>query len=200
MNRNRTVIYVRTSTSEDQDTKMQIYDLSKYCESIGIQIDQVYEDKGFTGRNIKRPALVELRRACELGEIGRVFVWKFDRLARSLKELIQLIGEFNEFGVTLVSLKDNIDLGSSQGVLMMHILGAFAQFESDLISVRTRSGINYAKANGTRSGRPIGRVRSISRDDRLIWAAYDNFGSMRSVANYLKISKSMVERSLRSRY
>lgn len=80
-------------------------------------------------------------------------VWKLDRLGRSLKHLVTTIEDLSWYGVSFVSLRDNLDLSTPSGRLMMHLLGAMAEFERELIRERVSAGIAAAKKRGVRMGR-----------------------------------------------
>lgn len=151
-------LYLRVST-DDQNTEIQRKDLEAYCEAQGWPIVHVFEDKGFTGSNMKRPALERL--LSTVIPIDLVLVWKFDRFARSLNELLQMLKHLESRGIKFMSLKDNVDLSTPQGRFMMQILGAFAEFEASMIRERVRAGMKHAKRFGTRTGNPIGRKRTI---------------------------------------
>lgn len=81
-------------------------------------------------------------------------MYKFDRLGRSLSDLLNIISELHEKGVSIQSLKDNIDTSSTSGKLMMHIFASLAEFERDLIVERTQAGCKVAMAKGKKMGRP----------------------------------------------
>lgn len=81
-------------------------------------------------------------------------MYKFDRLGRSLSDLLNIISELHEKGVEIISLKDNIDTSNSSGKLMMHIFASLAEFERDLIIERTQAGRKAAMARGKKMGRP----------------------------------------------
>ena len=81
-------------------------------------------------------------------------VYRFDRLDRSLRDLLNIISELHEKGVSIQSLKDNIDTSSTSGKLMMHIFASLAEFERDLIVERTQAGRKAAMAKGKKMGRP----------------------------------------------
>jgi DNA invertase Pin-like site-specific DNA recombinase len=85
-----------------------------------------------------------------------IVVWKLDRLGRSLKDLIQIIGRLVEQEVGFKSLNDNIDTTTSQGRLIFNIFASLAEFERDLISERTLAGLSAARARGKFGGRPKG--------------------------------------------
>ncbi len=80
--------------------------------------------------------------------------WKLDRLGRSLKHLVTTIEDLAAYGVSFVALRDNLDLSTPSGRLMMHIIGAMAEFERELIRERVTAGIQAAKRRGVRIGRP----------------------------------------------
>ena len=89
----------------------------------------------------------------QLREGDAVVVWRLDRLARSVKHLVELAGHFESKGVQLISLHENIDTTSPAGKLFFHISAAFAEFERNLIIERTSAGLDVARANGRRGGR-----------------------------------------------
>src|SRR2546428_13841831 len=86
--------------------------------------------------------------------LDAVCVWKFDRFARSLKNLVDSLAEFEALGVAFVSLHDGVDLSTPQGKLMFHIVAAMAEFERSLIQQRVRGGIANARAKGKQLRRP----------------------------------------------
>ena len=89
-------------------------------------------------------------------EFDAVVVWKLDRLGRSLQHLLQLIEEFKNKNVAFVSMTEGFDTSTSQGRLFMQLLGAFAEFERNLITERGRAGLDRAKEEGQTFGRPKG--------------------------------------------
>src|SRR5690606_153903 len=120
--------YARVSTG-DQNLAMQMDALREAgCEKI-------YEEK-ISGKSKDRPRLNELITILRKGDV--VYVWKLDRLGRSLKDLISLIGKFNDLGVDFVSINDNIDTSTPMGKLVFHMVGAFSEFERDIMVERTR--------------------------------------------------------------
>jgi DNA invertase Pin-like site-specific DNA recombinase len=85
-----------------------------------------------------------------------IVVWKLDRLGRSLRDRVNLISKFQEFGVGFKSLQDNIDTTTPTGKLTFHLFAALAEFERDIISERTKAGVASARARGRKGGRPKG--------------------------------------------
>jgi DNA invertase Pin-like site-specific DNA recombinase len=117
--------------------------------------------------------------------------WKLDRLFRSLKGLVTTLAELNELGIEFISLKDNIDLSTSTGRLMMHIIGAFAQFEADIIKERVRAGLANAVSKGVCLGRPK------LRNDETIRQLRAQGLSIRAIAKQLNLSTTAIQRGLR---
>lgn len=148
----RVAIYCRVSTAH-QGNDLQKTELESYSKLRGWNLKYVFEDKS-TGTNTSRDGLKELLAKARTREIDIILIWKLDRFFRSLRDLVNTISELEELGVSLVSLKDQIDLTTSTGRLMVHLLGAFAQFEADLIRSRVIAGIEKAKSKGTKLGRP----------------------------------------------
>lgn len=144
--------YARVSTDE-QDTQSQFDALS----AAGCHI--IHEDKA-SGSKRTRPALT---RAIEATQQGDTFmVYRIDRLARSLSHLLEIIETLRAKGAYFRSLKDPIDTSTPQGMLMMQLLGAFAEFERALIRDRTNVGIRAAMARGAKPGNPKMRARDPS--------------------------------------
>ena len=135
--------YARVST-DDQTTAAQLHALrASGCERI------FQEQAGGAG---KRPELAKALDALTVG--GALVVWRFDRLGRSLPDLLQIVERIEQEGAHLVSLTEQIDTSSSAGRMVFHVMGALAQFERDLIRERTKAGLEAAKAAGQRLGRP----------------------------------------------
>ncbi len=185
----RVGIYVRVST-QDQSCELQKRDLDAFAAARGWDVAGVYEDKGLTGTNGNRPMLKALLKDARERKLDVVLCWKLDRLFRSLKDLVATLSELEELGVSFVSQRDNLDLTTSSGRLMMHMLGAFAEFEANLIQERVRAGLANARAKGKILGRP--KVR----DDSEIRAHRARGLSIREIAKALGIGKTTVLRAL----
>jgi len=109
---------------------------------------EVFEEKESTRKT--RPIKYELYQRLLHREYDGVCVWKIDRWARSTQELSREVTTLFNRGVKFISLTDNIDLSSASGTLQFKIISAFAQFERDIISERTREGLKHAKNVGKR--------------------------------------------------
>ena len=116
----------------------------------GYDVEKIYSEK-MTGTKFERPQLQEMMKYFREGDT--VVVWKLDRIGRSMKDLINIVGEFQNRGVNFVSLKESIDTGSATGKLIFGIFASLAEFERDIISERTRAGLEAAKARGHKPGR-----------------------------------------------
>lgn len=111
----------------------------------------IYEDKA-SGKNADRPELVHCLKALREGDM--LVVWRLDRLGRNLNDLIRIVGELDDRGVKLKSVKESIDTGGPVGKLVFHLFGALAEFERELIRERTLAGLEAARARGRHGGRP----------------------------------------------
>jgi DNA invertase Pin-like site-specific DNA recombinase len=94
-----------------------------------------------------------------------VLVWKFDRFARSLRQLVSALELFREFGIDFVSATEAVDTSLPSGELVFQIFGAIAQFERALIGERVRAGLGEARRNGKRIGRPP--IRTLTPEERI---------------------------------
>lgn len=139
--------YVRVST-EEQNADMQVHALIRR----GVHPDNIHSDLGVSGVAARRPgrelALRQLREGMTL------VVWKLDRVSRSLLDLLLLLQDLDKRGVGFLSLQDSIDTRSPIGKVMLAVLGAFAEFERDMIAARTRAGVKRAQERGVRFGQP----------------------------------------------
>jgi DNA invertase Pin-like site-specific DNA recombinase len=154
MERKRKVgLYVRVSTDE-QHTTNQEGELKQYAAARGWSIFKVYADKGFSGAKLDRPALSELMRDARRRRFDIVLVWKFDRLARSLKALIAALDEFRLLKIDFVSMTEAIDTSLPTGEMVFHVLASLAQWERSLIAERVRLGLKAARQAGKQLGRP----------------------------------------------
>lgn len=135
--------YARVST-QDQNPQLQLDALN------GAACEQVFHETA-TGTFRDRPELTACLRTLRKGD--SLVVWKLDRLARSLKDLVEIIHDLNQRGVGFRSLTESIDTTSSGGRLVFHIFGALAEFEHSLIKERTIAGLAAARARGRKGGR-----------------------------------------------
>ncbi|HHL2713215.1 TPA: recombinase family protein [Yersinia enterocolitica] len=135
--------YARVST-QDQNLDLQTEALTRAgCEKI-------YEDK-ISGARTERPGLVRTLEMLREGDT--LVVWKLDRLGRSVKQLVDMVGELHKQGIQFKSLTDAIDTGTPAGRFFFHVMASLAEMERELIIERTRAGLNVAKRLGRKGGR-----------------------------------------------
>lgn len=154
---------------------MQINELREYCQRRGWSVAGVFVDHGISGTKEKRPELDKLMAICRQRKVDAVVVYRYDRFARSLRQLVNSLEEFNSLGVEFVSIHEGTDTSTPAGKLVFSIFGAMAEFERALIAERVRSGIAHARSKGVRLGRPevivdIAQVRTLREGpDGLGW-------------------------------
>ena len=178
-------IYARVSTF-DQEPENQLVELRRYVEARSWTAVE-YVDRGVSGAKDKRPALDRLLADAQRRRFDVVVVWRLDRLGRNLRHLITLLEELQALGIAFVSLNESIDATTPAGKLQMHILGAIAELERARIAERVKAGLQRARAQGTRLGRPhvsvpIERVQSVSHE------------SAAAAARLLGVSRSTLKR------
>ncbi len=152
----RAAIYARVSTL-DQEPENQLAELRRYVAARGWTAVE-FVDRGVSGAKDRRPALDRLIGDARRRRFDVLVCWRLDRLGRSLKHLVTLLDELQALGVAFVSLQEGIDATTPAGKLQMHILAAIAEFERARIAERVTAGLERAKANGKRLGRPRGRI------------------------------------------
>jgi DNA invertase Pin-like site-specific DNA recombinase len=148
----RAAIYARVSTA-DQEPENQLQELRGYVQARGWTAVE-YVDRGVSGAKDRRPALDQLVADARRRRFDVLVVWRLDRLGRSLKHLVTTLDELQALGIAFVSSAEGIDATTPAGKLQMHILGAISEFERE----RVMAGLQRAKAQGTRLGRPRRRI------------------------------------------
>jgi DNA invertase Pin-like site-specific DNA recombinase len=104
---------------------LQLRELRAYCERRGLEIRNEYIDKGVSGSCERRPALNDLMVACRRRSVDAVVVYRYDRFARSLRQLVNSLDEFNSLGIDFISLHEGIDISSANGRLFFGIFASF---------------------------------------------------------------------------
>lgn len=156
----RVGIYGRVSTAE-QSTQMQLDELRAYCQRRQWEIAEEYTDTGVSGCKESRPALNRLLADLRRRKFDCVLVYRYDRFARSLRQLVNALGEFDAVGIHFVSLHEGVDTSTPNGRLVFGIFASIAEFERELIRGRVRSGLAAARAKGKRLGRPTVAVDTL---------------------------------------
>lgn len=177
--------YMRVSTDD------QTHDLQRSAlTAAGILPENIFVDT-VSGRTKHRPGLQAMMNTLKAGDT--LVVWKLDRLGRSLAHLIHMIENLNDVGVGFQSLTENLDTTTPAGKCMFHVVGAFAQFEREMISQRTKAGMIEAVNKGRRVGRP---GISIEQREEIFRAASKPGATIRYVSKLTGINPSTVQRTL----
>lgn len=175
--------YARVSTN-DQDTRLQIDALNRAgvvhihqekCSAVGL-----------------RPALHELLDALHPGNV--VVVYKVDRFARSLVDLLRILERIEKQGATFRSLTEPIDTLTLAGRMMMHMLGAFAEFERGMIRERSMAGQQAAMIRGVHCGRPRSMAQEDEADIVRLWQ--QGFYTLDTLAKIFNVHPSSVKRAV----
>ena len=177
--------YARVSTGL-QNLNLQEYQLNQYgCEKI-------FSDH-ISGSKSKRPGLDKAIEFARAGDM--IVVWRLDRLGRNMEDLITLVNELNNRGVSFHSLEENItmDKSSSTGQLLFHLFAAFAEFERNLILERSSAGRIAARARGRYGGRP---EKLNNKDLKLLKTLYDNGTPIKTIAEQWQVSRTTIYRYL----
>ena len=163
----RVAIYTRKSTDKGLERDFNSLDAQREaCEQyiksqahLGWKLtDTRYDDGGFTGANIDRPAFARLLNDIDSGRVDVVVVYKVDRLSRSLLDFAKVMDRFNKAGAAFVSVTQNFSTADAMGRLTLNVLMSFAEFEREMISERTRDKIAGSRRRGKWTGGavPIG--------------------------------------------
>lgn len=136
----KAALYCRVSRN-DQDAGIQERICREYCQRNGHEIFNIYTDSGISGMKESRPAFDAMLRDMRLMKFNCIMVTKLDRIGRSLQHILSLFEEFAGKGIHFIAVTQNIDTSSSIGKFQLQVLGAFAEFERNIISERTRDGI-----------------------------------------------------------
>lgn len=157
----RCAVYTRKSTDENLDLDFNSLDAQREAGEAYIAsqkaegwvcLDERYDDGGFSGGTVDRPAFQRLMRDVASGEVDCIVVYKIDRLSRSLMDFAQIMEKLDANKVSLVSVTQQFNTTSSMGRLTLNILLSFAQFEREIISERTRDKIAAARRKGQWTG------------------------------------------------
>ena len=150
----RVALYARVSTTYGQHPEMQLAELREYSTRRGWEVAGEYVDEGVSGARERRPALDRLWVDCRKRKVDAVVVYRYDRFARSLRQLVNALEEFRALGIEFCSLHEGVDTSTPNGRLVFGIFASIAEFERELIRSRVRSGLASAKAKGKKLGRP----------------------------------------------
>jgi DNA invertase Pin-like site-specific DNA recombinase len=188
----RAALYARVSTSgHGQDVGLQLDELRQVAAQRGWEA-VAYVDEGVSGAKDSRPALDRMLVDAREGRLDVVAIWKLDRLARSVRNLLELVDSLNAWGVGLVSLRDaHIDTTTPSGRFTLQILAAVAELERELVRERVIAGVRRAQAAGKHCGRP-----KVELDLRPALAMLGQGHGLKTTAKALGVSRATLRRRL----
>jgi len=175
-----TVIYTRVSTQRQADEGVSL-DAQEaacraYCERKQLGDVEVYSDAGFSGKDLKRPALQDLLAKVAAGEVETVLVTKLDRLSRNTAQALTLVSETLDGHTGFVTVEQDIDTTTPMGKAMLGMVAVFAGLERDMVAERTREAAAHCRAEGLSFGpRPFGYRRSSDPADKKLHRHPDEF-------------------------
>jgi len=171
----RAALYARVSTEKEdkrgengeavkrQDPEVQLIKLREFARNRGYEVVKEYTDRA-SGSNAYRPDFEEMMRTAFRREFDVILIVRLDRITRSLSNLLNIMEELQRAKVDLIATDQSIALDSPTGKLMVHLLGAFAEWEKEIIRERVKDGMDKARAKGTKSGLPIGKPPSYTQE------------------------------------
>jgi DNA invertase Pin-like site-specific DNA recombinase len=198
----RVALYVRVSTASksrkgdtvafDQDPAVQEAPLRQLIAQRGWEVHAVYSDR-MSGSKERRPGLDRLMADAKRGKFDVVVVWRFDRFARSVRQLVNALEEFRGLGIDFVSHQEAVDTSTPMGKAMFTMIAAMAEFERPLICERVMAGIEHARQRGTKSGKALGRPRVVFRRDKAVELRKSG-KSWREIATELGVGATTIRR------
>jgi DNA invertase Pin-like site-specific DNA recombinase len=179
--------YARVSTAE-QNLALQVDALR------AAGAERIFEDKGISGSTVLKPAYGEMMRIARAGD--EIMVWRLDRLGRSLPALITELELLASINVAFQSITEQIETVTPAGRLFFHMVGAFAQFERDVIRERTNAGLHAARRAGTKLGRPPAISEGQWQQARTLMSSPTNM-AVSAVAELLGVSRQAIYKRIR---
>jgi site-specific DNA recombinase len=210
----RCAVYTRKSTEEGLEMEFNSLDAQREaCEAYvasqraegWILVPDRYDDGGFSGGNLERPALKRLRTDIEAGKVDVVVVYKIDRLSRSLMDFSRLVEVFDQHKVTFVSVTQSFNTTTSMGRLTLNVLLSFAQFEREVIGERIRDKFAASRKRGMWMGgwAPLGyevRDRKLvvnEADAKLVRSIFQRFVKIGSATT---LARELIAENVRNKY
>jgi len=195
-------IYTRKSTSEGLDSDFNTLDAQREACTAYIQsqrsegwlcLDEKYDDGGFSGGNMERPAMARLLADIEAGQVDCVVTCKVDRLSRSLLDFARIMDVFERHNVSFVSVTQQFNTATSMGRLMLNVLLSFAQFEREIISERTSDKMCAARRKGKWLGGPPILGYDIDREKHKLAVNPEEAAMIRELFNLYLQHQSMLK-------
>jgi len=190
-----TACYLRVSTVS-QNEAGQRREIARWLRGNGIEDVRWYVDKS-TGDNLIRREFERLQADIFAGKVDTVVVWKLDRLSRSLRDGVNVLADWCDRGLRVVSVTQQIDFSGALGKMLAAVLLGVAEMEQETRRERQRAGIEAARANGTYLGRREGttkakpqRARELRRKGLAVKEIANSLGvSNRTVMRYLRVAE-----------
>jgi site-specific DNA recombinase len=211
----RCAVYTRKSTEEGLDSDFNSLDAQREAGEAYVRsqrsegwmcLPDRFDDGGYSGGDLERPALQRLLGDVKAGKIDCVVVYKVDRLSRSLMDFARIIDAFDDHGVSFVSVTQQFNTGTSMGRLSLNVLLSFAQFEREIISERTRDKMAAARRRGKWTGGqpPLGydidreAKRLVVNDEeaRLVIEVFELYAKRQSI---IEVVRELDRRGIRTK-
>lgn len=192
--------YKRCSTNS-QDLLLQDESIDKHISRL-IQdnpnikyIIKDYEDFAVSGKTMQREGFISMMKDVEKNKLDIIIFTKLDRLARSLSDLLNITIKLEDNGVKMIVVEQNLDTTTYQGRLLFQIIGAFSEFERNIIRERMETGRKKADEFGSRSGKPCNRPK-VKIDEDGVKRKFEKGMSMNYIAKYYNVSITPIRRIL----
>lgn len=196
-------LYARVSTEETktrlsknmeervrQDPEVQLSILREFTKARGYEVVEEYVDRA-SGRNSQRPALDRLLKDAYKHRFDAIIITRIDRMMRSVRNLLNILNDLESWKVGLICTEQQIDTTSAMGRLITTVIGAVAEFESEMISERVREGIERRRQNG----QPVGRPKTIEVDiEEAVDLFFELGGNISHLAKELGVSRRSLYR------
>lgn len=193
LTRKTCAIYARVSTAE-QSLERQVQDLTRYAERSGYRVIGIFLESA-SGKKDNRPERAKVMRLAKLREIDKILVTELSRWGRSTADVINSVDVLHHYKVSLLCLSGlSFDLDNPADKLMLRMVAAFAEFERDLISDRTKSALALKKAQGIKLGRPGGRSKKLAAKKKQILKLRGEGYSLRAIAKWTDLSYGSVQK------
>lgn len=193
--------YVRVSTLLRQRPEDQVTQIQEFCKARSLELGEIYVDRGIQGDRERRPQLDRMLKDAQAGKFQVIVCAAVDRIGRSTLHLLKLMEELRHFGVSIISIREQIDFSSPTGQMALTMISAVATLEKQILSERVRSSMAArklaAEQSGTafKCGRPLLATKEMQKE---VLALRDKGLSIRQIERALekKISRGTVQRIL----
>jgi DNA invertase Pin-like site-specific DNA recombinase len=184
----RVALYARVSTKQHgQDPETRLVALRQFASHKGYIICEEYVDHGWSGAKERRPALDRLLADARSKNFDVVLVWRFDRFARSVKQLISSLALFRELSIDFISQSEQIDTTTAVGRMVFTVLAAVGEMVREIIRENVQMGVDRARAEGKKLGRP-----TVLIDKQRVYDLVEAKVPIAAIARELGIARSTV--------